>query len=80
MKDHKVKKFYGTTTLGERGQVVIPVNAREDLELKAGDKLLTFCVGKEMVLLFKYSELEEYVSTLTEHLEELNEVIAKSRD
>ena len=34
--------FYGTVTVGERGQVVIPAQAREDFDVNAGDKLLVF--------------------------------------
>jgi len=33
-------QFFGTATLGERGQIVIPKAARDLFELKAGDKLL----------------------------------------
>lgn len=32
--------FYGSVTVGERGQIVIPSEARADLAIKAGDKLL----------------------------------------
>ena len=32
--------FYGAVTVGERGQIVIPAQARRDLEINAGDKLL----------------------------------------
>jgi AbrB family looped-hinge helix DNA binding protein len=32
--------FYGAATVGERGQVVIPAEARAELEIKPGDKLL----------------------------------------
>ncbi len=35
-------KFYGATTVGERGQVVIPAEARRDLELVPSTKLLVF--------------------------------------
>ena len=36
------KKFYGSVTIGERGQIVIPVEARKDFGMKPGDKLLVF--------------------------------------
>jgi AbrB family looped-hinge helix DNA binding protein len=36
------KNFYGSVTVGERGQIVIPVNARKDFGIKPGDKLLVF--------------------------------------
>jgi len=36
----KGKKFYGSVTVSERGQVVIPADARVDFNIKTGDKLL----------------------------------------
>lgn len=36
------KHFVGASTVGERGQVVIPAEARERLDIKPGDKLLVF--------------------------------------
>ena len=38
----KGRHFFGTVTLGERGQIVIPKKAREVFHLKAGDQLLVF--------------------------------------
>ncbi len=34
--------FYGTVTVGERGQIVVPAQARADLDIDPGDKLLVF--------------------------------------
>ena len=36
------RKFYGSVTVSERGQIVIPAEARKDFDVKAGDKLLVF--------------------------------------
>jgi AbrB family looped-hinge helix DNA binding protein len=36
------KKFYGSVTVSERGQIVIPTSARKDFGIKTGDKLLIF--------------------------------------
>ncbi len=36
------KRFYGSVTVSERGQIVIPVDARKDFGIKTGDKLLVF--------------------------------------
>jgi AbrB family looped-hinge helix DNA binding protein len=33
-------QFFGTTTVGERGQIVIPKAARDLFDLKPGDKVL----------------------------------------
>jgi len=46
MKDKKAtfpapgKRFYGTVTVSERGQIVIPANARKDFGIHTGDKIL----------------------------------------
>jgi AbrB family looped-hinge helix DNA binding protein len=34
------KRFYGSVTVSERGQIVIPAEARRDFNIRAGDKLL----------------------------------------
>lgn len=36
------KKFYGSVTVSERGQIAIPADARKDFGIKTGDKLLVF--------------------------------------
>ena len=36
------KKFYGSVTVSERGQVVIPADARKDFNIRTGDRLLVF--------------------------------------
>jgi AbrB family looped-hinge helix DNA binding protein len=46
---------YGTTTIGEKGQVVIPAEARKSLGSEPGEKLLVFGTGREMLALAKLS-------------------------
>lgn len=36
------KIFSGSVTVSERGQIVIPADARKDFNLNTGDKLLVF--------------------------------------
>jgi AbrB family looped-hinge helix DNA binding protein len=36
------KNFYGSVTVSERGQIVIPAKARKDFGIKTGDKLLVY--------------------------------------
>ncbi|KXA89080.1 hypothetical protein AKJ57_05865 [candidate division MSBL1 archaeon SCGC-AAA259A05] len=39
--EEKLKpKFYGSTTVGSRGQIVIPSELREELDIDSGEKLL----------------------------------------
>ena len=40
MAHNRRKKFYGSVTVSERGQVVIPAQARKDFGIEAGEKLL----------------------------------------
>ena len=44
--------FMGAVTVGERGQVVIPAEAREALDIRAGDKLLVFLPPDSPVVTF----------------------------
>ena len=40
MERKKGKKFYGSVTVTERGQISLPAEARKDFDIKTGDKLL----------------------------------------
>lgn len=40
MEKRRCPQFYGAVTVSERGQVVIPVQARRDLGIQIGEKLL----------------------------------------
>ncbi|NLO07260.1 MAG: AbrB/MazE/SpoVT family DNA-binding domain-containing protein [candidate division WS1 bacterium] len=59
------EQFVGAVTVGERGQVVIPAEARETMGLSPGDKLLVFNHPTgEMVCLCKLSMLERVAAFL----------------
>jgi AbrB family looped-hinge helix DNA binding protein len=64
MKLPKGKKFYGTVTVSERGQIVIPADARRDFGIEVGDKLLVtadldkgIAIVKASVLIGKMTEI-----------------------
>jgi AbrB family looped-hinge helix DNA binding protein len=40
MHDNTRKKFYGSVTVSDKGQIVIPADARKDFNIKVGDKML----------------------------------------
>ena len=73
------EQFYGTTTVGKKGQVVIPSEAREAMGLKRGDKLLVFGMGCDMVAFSKLSKVEQFVLHLSRRLDAIREVIKKSK-
>jgi len=72
------KIFYGTTTIGEKGQVVIPAQARESMSLKKGEKLLVFGMGSEMLALSKLAHLEKFASHLAQRLDAIRKIIKKT--
>ncbi|MFF2652414.1 AbrB/MazE/SpoVT family DNA-binding domain-containing protein [Streptomyces sp. NPDC058045] len=55
--DPKGRGFYGAVTVSERGQVVIPAQARRDLDITAGDKLLVLGDPKHGIALMKLESL-----------------------
>lgn len=67
-------KCYGSATVGERGQVVIPAEARAELEIKAGDKLIFFGVGRGGMMLMKASEMAEFVQKAITQLTDLKTI------
>ena len=73
------EQFYGTTTLGEKGQVVIPKEARKTMGIKKGEKLLVFGMGCDMLALSKLSKVEQFASHLSQRLEVIREIIKKTK-
>jgi len=51
------KRFYGAVTVSERGQIVIPANARRDFDIQIGDKLLVLGDLEQGLALIKASAL-----------------------
>lgn len=76
---HKDHEFYGTTTIGERGQIVIPQEARKAMKLKNSDKLLAFGMGNDMLVLTKVSHLEKFAKKLSMKLNSLESVIQSTK-
>jgi len=71
----KVPKFYGSVTVGERGQVAIPAEARRDQEISPTTKLLVFGGHeKKALILVKAEFMMEFLanaSTLISQFEQI---------
>ena len=61
-------KLYGSATIGERGQLVIPAEARKVLGIEVGSKVLVFSHGKGLLLL----KAETVTELLTETLDQVS--------
>lgn len=80
MKDCPVK-FYGTATVGEKGQIVIPVEARTSLGLATGDKLLVVGhEGRKKLMIVRPEDLKEFAASMSAHMESLLQSLQQSED
>jgi AbrB family looped-hinge helix DNA binding protein len=62
-------KILGTATLNDKGQLVIPVEARNSLELTSGSKVVIMSSpGKPALILIKAEEVEAMVKDLADAL------------
>jgi AbrB family looped-hinge helix DNA binding protein len=68
--------FYGSTTVGERGQIVLPAKLREELNISPGDKLLVLSggpPGNEAVMILRANALNDMMQAMNRHFQELLE-------
>ncbi|MFA7244646.1 MAG: AbrB/MazE/SpoVT family DNA-binding domain-containing protein [Candidatus Magasanikbacteria bacterium] len=62
--------IYGTTSLGERGQIVVPKKLREKMKMKKGDNFVV--VEKHgMVALMPTEMMSDFITEVTKHLKEI---------
>ena len=73
--------FYGTATIGTKGQIVIPVEAREELGLQPGDKVVVFGIKERgMVGVCKLEAVEDMFTSMSAHLAQMREMLDKSKE
>ena len=66
------KNIWGTVTLGERGQIVIPKAARDRIGIKSGDRLVVASDEVGIALIpadFFESKMQEIMDRLSERIE-----------
>lgn len=69
-------KCFGSATVGARGQVVIPVSARKELNIDTGATLLVFIgPGKRGLTLIKADAVEQIVNMLSEQLSNVEKLL-----
>jgi len=66
-------KFYGSTTIGERGQIVLPAKLRNDFKIQKGDKLLVLGNADGFHISLVNPE------TMSKHLDLMSERITKMK-
>ncbi|MFA5030083.1 MAG: AbrB/MazE/SpoVT family DNA-binding domain-containing protein [Patescibacteria group bacterium] len=79
MNPHQQESFYGTTKLGEKGQVVIPAEARVAMKLKKGEKMLVFSMGHGMLALAKLENLAKFEQHMSKRLSALRKAVKATK-
>ena len=52
-------KYVGICKVGEKGQIVIPVEARKMFDIKPGDSIIVLCDKKQGIALVKSDIIED---------------------
>jgi AbrB family looped-hinge helix DNA binding protein len=76
-----IPKFYGATTIGERGQIVIPAEARKDLNLSHSTKAMVFGVPKgKGLLIVSADSVAEILARATKMISGVEEMLKFNKD
>jgi AbrB family looped-hinge helix DNA binding protein len=72
----KKPTFYGSTTVGERGQIVLPVKLRKDLKINKGDKLLVIVDPHgPRVTLINPDTMNKFLDIMSENINQIKSKI-----
>jgi AbrB family looped-hinge helix DNA binding protein len=70
--------FYGSVTVGERGQIVIPADARAEMGIQQGDKLLIMKhPAHHGLMVFKIDSARAFLDDFNKMLDEAENKEAK---
>jgi bifunctional DNA-binding transcriptional regulator/antitoxin component of YhaV-PrlF toxin-antitoxin module len=75
-----IGRCFGTAVLGPRGQLVIPVEARKELSIDAGNKFLVFGHFEGMgLILIKIEAAERVLDMISSRLDEVIKLVKESK-
>jgi AbrB family looped-hinge helix DNA binding protein len=70
--------FYGTTTVGERGQIVLPAKLRNEFNINKGDTLLV--IGNPHhtnIHLINPETMNKYLDIMSENINQIKSTMTK---
>jgi AbrB family looped-hinge helix DNA binding protein len=74
--EERVPKFYGSVVVGERGQIVIPVEARRDMDITPGEKLIILSGPPGNILMITKAEsVSRLLSKAMERLSQFGDML-----
>ncbi len=68
-------KFVGTAVVGERGQIVIPKEVRDEIGLTSGSKLIVLQHPKGGIILLPAEQMRTFLKEATKHLVQIEKMI-----
>jgi AbrB family looped-hinge helix DNA binding protein len=75
-------EFHGSTTVGERGQIVLPAKLRKELGIAPGDKLIVMSGGMPgapaRIMLMKADDLNRMLVVMEEHQQAIRDIIVSN--
>jgi AbrB family looped-hinge helix DNA binding protein len=71
MKEMPFPEVYGTVTVGERGQIVVPAKIRKIFKIIPGDKLIAFAKKDGPIAFIPASNFGKFLDLAAEHLEKI---------
>ena len=75
----KGKYFFGTVKLGERGQIVIPKEAREVFEIKPGDNLLLVGDVEKGIAIVKADLMKDLAIKILDNMNNVQDIIKSEK-
>ncbi|HEX6416043.1 MAG TPA: AbrB/MazE/SpoVT family DNA-binding domain-containing protein [Candidatus Saccharimonadales bacterium] len=77
--DKKHIELMGTVTVGPKGQVVIPVEVRDKMNIKPGDKLIALYIPQKGAVGFvTEAQMRSHIQRMGASLNELRSVVDNS--
>ena len=73
--DMREMTFFGSATVGERGQIVIPAEARAAFKLEKGEKLLVLGMSNEAIVLQKVSAIKQMSEMLEQKSKQIKVIM-----
>lgn len=72
-------EFFGSATVGERGQIVLPIDLRKKMKLEAGDKLIVMgAMGDNVATLLKADFITQILGKMEKGQSELRKLLEDS--
>lgn len=72
------KKFLGIGTVGERGQIAIPADARKFCDIQSGEKMVFFSLGQKMgFMAVKADQISSMFDKIVQKKNDIEKMIKK---